>query len=119
MQWRDCPTEPLAWIPLRELLLSLLLTPALLLPLVAVLALLLAWWLRLPAPARRSRPGAAAAAAAQQPLQPRSHRPAHHLAAHPAAAARPSRVHFASGGVGGSRAGHRRRHHIGRRCPPA
>jgi uncharacterized SAM-binding protein YcdF (DUF218 family) len=48
MQWRDCPTEPLAWIPLRELLLSLLLTPALLLPLVAVLALLLAWWLRLP-----------------------------------------------------------------------
>ena len=20
MQWRDCPTEPLAWIPLRELL---------------------------------------------------------------------------------------------------
>jgi len=51
MQWRDCPTEPLAWIPLRELLLSLLLTPALLLPLVAVLALLLAWWLRLPRPA--------------------------------------------------------------------
>jgi uncharacterized SAM-binding protein YcdF (DUF218 family) len=47
MQWRDCPTEPLAWIPLRELLL----TPALLLPLVAVLALLLAWWLRLPRPA--------------------------------------------------------------------
>ncbi len=51
MQWRDCPTEPLAWIPLRELLLSVLLTPALLLPLVAVLALLLAWWLRLPRPA--------------------------------------------------------------------
>jgi hypothetical protein len=48
MQWRDCPTEPLAWIPLRELLLSVLLTPALLLPLVAVLPLLLAWWLRLP-----------------------------------------------------------------------
>jgi uncharacterized SAM-binding protein YcdF (DUF218 family) len=51
MQWRDCPTEPLAWIPLRELLLSLLLTPALLLPLVAVLALLLAWCLRLHRPA--------------------------------------------------------------------
>jgi uncharacterized SAM-binding protein YcdF (DUF218 family) len=51
MQWHDCPSEPLAWIPLRELLLSLLLTPALLLPLVAALALLLAWWLQLSRPA--------------------------------------------------------------------
>jgi len=33
MQWRDYPIEPLDWIPVRELLLSLLLTPALLLPL--------------------------------------------------------------------------------------
>lgn len=37
MQWTTCSTVPLAWIPLRELLLGLVHTPALLLPLAAVL----------------------------------------------------------------------------------
>ena len=48
MQWQDCPPSPLAWFELREPLLTLLLTPALLLPLVGAFALLLAWWCRLP-----------------------------------------------------------------------
>jgi len=46
----------MAWIPLRELLLGLVHTPALLLPLAAVLGLALAWWLQ------QSRSGAAALA---------------------------------------------------------
>lgn len=37
--WRDCPPVPLPWIQLREVLLSLLHTPWLLLPLLALLAL--------------------------------------------------------------------------------
>ncbi len=32
IDWRTCPPAPLAWIPLRELLLGLVHTPALLLP---------------------------------------------------------------------------------------
>jgi len=48
MQWQDCSPSPLAWFELREPLLTLLLTPALLLPLVGALALLLAWWWQLP-----------------------------------------------------------------------
>lgn len=41
VEWTLCPTEPMAWIPLRELLLQLVTTPALLLPLLAAVALLL------------------------------------------------------------------------------
>ena len=48
MQWQTCPPAPLAWFSLRELLLGLVHTPALLLPLAAALALALAWWLQLP-----------------------------------------------------------------------
>jgi uncharacterized SAM-binding protein YcdF (DUF218 family) len=48
MQWQTCPPAPLAWFGLRELLLGLVHTPALLLPLAAALALALAWWLQLP-----------------------------------------------------------------------
>ncbi|MEY4801434.1 MAG: hypothetical protein RLZZ274_165 [Cyanobacteriota bacterium] len=54
IDWRTCPPAPLAWIPLRELLLGLVHTPALLLPLTAALGLALAWWLQL------SRSGTAA-----------------------------------------------------------
>jgi uncharacterized SAM-binding protein YcdF (DUF218 family) len=48
MQWQACRPSPLAWFELREHLLNLLFTPALLLPLVGALALLLAWWFQLP-----------------------------------------------------------------------
>jgi uncharacterized SAM-binding protein YcdF (DUF218 family) len=48
MQWQACPPSPLAWFELRDPLLSLLLTPTLLLPSVGALALLLAWWCQLP-----------------------------------------------------------------------
>jgi uncharacterized SAM-binding protein YcdF (DUF218 family) len=48
MQWQACPPSPLAWFELRKPLLTLLLTPGLLLPLVGALALLLAWWWQLP-----------------------------------------------------------------------
>jgi uncharacterized SAM-binding protein YcdF (DUF218 family) len=48
MQWQDCSPSPLAWFELRESLLTLLLTPALLLPLAGAFALLLAWWWQLP-----------------------------------------------------------------------
>lgn len=50
MQWHVCPPppSPLAWFELREVGLTLLLTPALLLPLTGALALLLAWWWQLP-----------------------------------------------------------------------
>jgi hypothetical protein len=51
MQWQDCQPSPLAWFELRESLLTLLLTPALLLPLVWGFALLLGWWWKLPRPA--------------------------------------------------------------------
>jgi len=47
MQWQTCPSTPLAWIELRELLLWLLHTPALLLPLVGLIAAALAWRLQL------------------------------------------------------------------------
>lgn len=47
MQWQSCPPDPLTWIELRELLLWLLHTPALLLPLVGLLAAALAWRLQL------------------------------------------------------------------------
>ena len=40
VEWNLCPPEPMAWIPLRELLLHLFTTPALLLPLLAALILL-------------------------------------------------------------------------------
>jgi hypothetical protein len=43
---QDCPPAPPAWFGLRELLLHLLFTPALLLPLVAGAAALLAWRLQ-------------------------------------------------------------------------
>ena len=48
MQWQSCPPSPLGWFELREPLLNLLLTPALLLPFVGALALLLGWWCQLP-----------------------------------------------------------------------
>lgn len=48
MQWHVCPPSPLGWFELREVGLTLLLTPALLLPLAGALALLLAWWWQLP-----------------------------------------------------------------------
>jgi uncharacterized SAM-binding protein YcdF (DUF218 family) len=48
MHWQVCPPLRLAWFELREPLLTLLLTPALLLPLVAALAFILAWWWQLP-----------------------------------------------------------------------
>jgi len=48
MQWQDCLPSPLAWFELRDPLLTLLLTPALVLPLVGAFALLLAWWYQLP-----------------------------------------------------------------------
>ena len=48
IDWRTCPPAPLAWFELREPLLSLINTPALLLPLAAALGLALAWWLQLP-----------------------------------------------------------------------
>ena len=41
IDWCTCPPAPLAWIPLRELLLGLVHTPALLLPLTAALGLAL------------------------------------------------------------------------------
>jgi uncharacterized SAM-binding protein YcdF (DUF218 family) len=56
MQWQSCPPAPLAWFSLRELLLGLVHTPALLLPLTAALGLALAWWWQL------SRAGTAALA---------------------------------------------------------
>jgi uncharacterized SAM-binding protein YcdF (DUF218 family) len=46
MAWTACPPAPLAWIELREVLLTILNTPLLLLPLLTVLALALLW--RLP-----------------------------------------------------------------------
>ena len=48
MQWQSCPTNPLSWFAWREVLLTVLLTPALLLPLAGCIALLLAWCLQLP-----------------------------------------------------------------------
>ncbi|MEA5413983.1 YdcF family protein [Synechococcus sp. BA-132 BA5] len=48
MQWQTCPTAPLAWFELRDVLLSLLRTPALLVPLLGLLAAVLAWRLQLP-----------------------------------------------------------------------
>jgi uncharacterized SAM-binding protein YcdF (DUF218 family) len=48
MQWQSCPTNPLSWFAWREVMLTVLLTPALLLPLAGCVALLLAWWLQLP-----------------------------------------------------------------------
>jgi uncharacterized SAM-binding protein YcdF (DUF218 family) len=48
MQWQSCPTDPPSWFAGREFLLTLLLTPALLLPLAGCVALLLAWWLSFP-----------------------------------------------------------------------
>ena len=56
MQWTTCPPAPLAWFSLRELLLGLVHSPALLLPLAAALGLALAWWWQL------SRAGATALA---------------------------------------------------------
>ena len=47
MQWTTCPPAPLAWFSLRELLLGLVHSPALLLPLAAALGLALAWWWQL------------------------------------------------------------------------
>jgi uncharacterized SAM-binding protein YcdF (DUF218 family) len=47
MQWTACPPAPLAWFSLRELLLGLVHSPALLLPLAAALGLALAWWWQL------------------------------------------------------------------------
>lgn len=47
MHWHACPPEPLNWFAWRDPLLSLLLTPALLLPLAGAVSLLLAWWLQL------------------------------------------------------------------------
>jgi uncharacterized SAM-binding protein YcdF (DUF218 family) len=48
MQWQACPPSPLAWFVVREFLLNLFFTPALLLPLIGALALLLAWWRQFP-----------------------------------------------------------------------
>lgn len=48
MDWRYCPPAPLKWIDLREFFLSILNTPALFLPLLAVGIALLAHMLRLP-----------------------------------------------------------------------
>ncbi|MEA5416259.1 hypothetical protein [Synechococcus sp. BA-132 BA5] len=42
IDWRTCSPAPMAWIPQRELLLSLVHTPVLLLPLAAALGLALA-----------------------------------------------------------------------------
>jgi uncharacterized SAM-binding protein YcdF (DUF218 family) len=56
MQWTACCPAPLAWFSVRELLLSPVHTPALLLPLAAALGLALAWCLQL------SRAGTAALA---------------------------------------------------------
>ena len=51
IHWQVCPpSSPQAWFDLRDSLLTLLLTPRLLLPLSGGLALLLAWWWRLPRP---------------------------------------------------------------------
>lgn len=73
IDWRTCPPAPLAWIPLRELLLGLVHTPALLLPLTAALGLalsalysplataLLSGWLQSQLPASPSSAPAAAA----------------------------------------------------------
>lgn len=46
MDWRSCPPAPLAWIGVRELLVTVLLTPALLLPLLGITGWALAWWRR-------------------------------------------------------------------------
>ena len=48
MQWTACPPAPLAWFSLRDALFSLLRTPALLVPLLGLLAPALAWRLQLP-----------------------------------------------------------------------
>jgi hypothetical protein len=48
MQWTACPPAPLAWFSLRDALFSLLRTPALLVPLLGLLAAVLAWRLQLP-----------------------------------------------------------------------
>jgi uncharacterized SAM-binding protein YcdF (DUF218 family) len=47
MQWQSCLPEPLPWISLRELLLQVLFSPPLLLPLVVLVAVLLARWFKL------------------------------------------------------------------------
>jgi hypothetical protein len=48
IHWQSCPQDPLAWIAWRELLLKLLLSPALLFHLVGVLSFAVAWRFRLP-----------------------------------------------------------------------
>lgn len=48
MEWRTCPVDPLQWIDLRESLLTVFLTPALLILLVLGLMLLAAWILHAP-----------------------------------------------------------------------
>lgn len=48
MQWQYCPTERLPWITLRELLLQVLFSPPLLLPLVALGAVVMARQFKLP-----------------------------------------------------------------------
>ncbi|QPN59149.1 YdcF family protein [Synechococcus sp. CBW1002] len=48
--WQACPSAPLAWIELRELVLGWVQTPVLLLPAAAALAAVLAWLLQLPRP---------------------------------------------------------------------
>ena len=48
MQWTACPPAPLAWFSLRDALFSLLRSPALLVPLLGLLAAALAWRLQLP-----------------------------------------------------------------------
>jgi uncharacterized SAM-binding protein YcdF (DUF218 family) len=47
MHWHACPPDPLSWFAWRDALLSLLLNPALLLPMAGAVALLLARWLQL------------------------------------------------------------------------
>jgi uncharacterized SAM-binding protein YcdF (DUF218 family) len=48
LDWRSCPAAPLAWIGVRELLLTVLFTPALLLPVLGLAGGILAGVLRLP-----------------------------------------------------------------------
>ncbi len=48
LSWQICPPAPLAWLQFREIILTWILNPALLLPTAAALAVAVAWSLHLP-----------------------------------------------------------------------
>ena len=93
---------PLAWFPLRELGLLVLHTPALLLPLAALLAIGLAWCCQLP---RLVWPAVALLTPVVLSVlyTPLGHGPAQRLVDGPAAGSRSRPQHSAGGRAGGPR----------------